>query len=59
MQNGSYSDERGDQNQSLKHEKMNSILVEYEKTKRINDGMMRSIGSPKGPVFSRVSATPK
>jgi hypothetical protein len=44
----------GGQIQSVRNGRINNMLSEYERTKTINQELMRNIGSPKGPVFARV-----
>lgn len=36
-----------------KNGKITDILDDYEKTKTFNEGLLKNIGSPKGPVFAR------
>lgn len=33
--------------------KISNILNEYERTKNLNDELMKNLGSPKGPFFAR------
>ena len=40
---------------STKNGKITNIMSDYEKTKTFNQELLRNIGSPKGPIFARVS----
>lgn len=40
---------------SAKHTRINNMLDDYERTKTFNQELLRNIGSPKGPIFTRAA----
>ena len=42
-------------NSSAKNSKINNILNDFEKTKNLNNELLKNIGSPKGPIFARAN----
>lgn len=56
LPSSSQQDVSASYSQSAKNGKITNILSDYEKTKNINQELLKNFGSPKAPIFSKINA---